>query len=98
MINVTDEFNLDQLPTFCPERQVFVADVSMLMQEIKCDLAGIDILECADLPEFLFHELGVRIPQQIDQIGIDVIDGAGPCVQDEYAVLGGREQAAVANF
>ena len=98
LINVTDKFHLDQLPVFCPERQVFITYVPVLLQDIKCNPAGVNIPECADFPQFLFLKLWARISKQIDQIGIDILDGAGPRIQNEDAVLSSLEQAPVTKF
>ncbi len=97
-IDITDEFHINQPAIFGSQRQVFVANIFILLQRFEGFPAGSNILECADLPEFSLDKLFARISQQLDQEWVHIRDSACLSVQKQDPILGGFEQAAVAEL
>ncbi len=97
-VGVADELHLHVGAAARLERQVLVADVAGLPQLPEGRLAGSDVIEQADLPEFLAQQLVVAVPEQRLDEGIGVDDPAARRVEDQDAVLGRLEEPPVAHF
>jgi len=74
---------------------VLVADVALRSQLLVGGLACLLVLEQADLPEFLAHELVELVAQQSAHERVGVEDHPGAGVQDEDAVPGSLEQPPI---
>ena len=89
IIGITHEFDLDPLPFYCFEREVFVADIAFRLQFREHFLALRDVRERADLPKLLAQKLRMGIAEHSDQIGIDVLDLGGIGIQQQDSIQGG---------
>ena len=73
-VDVADELHVDLRAGLGLERQVFVADVALLLQLLHRGLAGLRVLEQADLPQLLAQQFGVFVAQQLVEERIGVRD------------------------
>ena len=78
--------------------QIIEANGSFFMQCLHGTLVGGLVTEDADFPEFLANEIFARVVEQLEHERVDVGDLAGGGIEDEDAVVGGFEEAAVADF
>ncbi len=97
-IDIADEFHLDESSLRGFERQVFETNVLALLQLCEVGLAGDDVLEEAHFPYLPAEDLFALKTQEIDQERIDIIDGAGFCIQNQDAVFRRLKETPVAHF
>ncbi len=98
VISIADELNRDFGPGLCLKRKIVVADIALRLQFLEHLFALLNIRERAHFPQFLSQKLGMGVTKHIDQVGIDVFDLCRAGVQQQYAVLRGFKQPAVAAF
>src|ERR1700730_9256406 len=97
-VDITDKLDLDLLAGPRAERQIFVPDVLFCLQFFESGLVRCDVFEQADLPELEADYAFKRIVEQIEQKWIHIDDLAAVGVEDQYAVLRGFEEPAVAQL
>src|SRR4030095_7733226 len=97
-VHVAHELDGNRFTRGAVQRQMIVLNVTFTAQLSECGLVFPDVLEEADLPEFLADEVTALEPDQLGDIGIGVGDLAIVGIEDEDAVLGGLEQFSVADF
>src|SRR5580765_1619280 len=98
LVNVADELDLYSLPALGCERQVIVADIAFLLQLFERHSAGCNILEEANLPQFLAHQLVLPVPQRLLDKRIGVLNSSGDGIHDEDSILGGFKEPPIASL
>ncbi|OWK34376.1 hypothetical protein FRUB_10347 [Fimbriiglobus ruber] len=78
-----------------PERQVVVPDVLLLLERPERPLVGLNVTEQADLPEFLPDQIMPGGSEEVGEKRVRVEDAAGVRGDEQDAVLGRLEEAAV---
>ncbi len=98
LVDVADELDGDVASVLGLQGEVLVADVAVLLEALEHGLVGDDVLEGAELADGLADHLVVGEAEELEEEGIDVGDAAGADVEEEDAVSGGLEKAAVAEL
>ena len=96
VIDIADELHLDRPSLTGLQRQMIVADVSLLLQLGKLLLVGDQIPEEAHFPELLPEKFLLGEAQQVDQEGVRILDHPGLDIENKDAVLRRLEEPAVA--
>ena len=60
-VEVADEFDFRLTTCLTLKRQILIADVTMFLEFLESGSAGVNVLEQADLPEFLSQEFFFRV-------------------------------------
>jgi hypothetical protein len=76
------------------QRQVFIADVLIVLELLEGLFVGRDVLELSDFPELKTDDFPKGKIQEIDQKRICVDDLACFAIEDENSVLGRFEEPA----
>ena len=97
-VDVADELDLGLASVVCLQRQVVVADVVVGLELGEGGLGGLGVLEGADLPELLADEIVTQVSRHLRHERVDVDDAAGARVEDQDAVLGRLEEAAISSL
>ena len=97
-VHVADELHLDAPAVVRPQRQILVADVPFLLERPERHLIRLDVVEQADLPQLLPDQLVAGVAEQGGQERVRVEHPSGHRVDQQDAVLGRLEQAAVADL
>jgi len=95
-IDAAHEFDVKLLSLCRLHRQVFIADVIILLQLMKPLLVYLYVFEEAQLPDVLALAHFKRIAEQVGDVRIGVDHHAGLGIEDQNAVFGRFEQAAIA--
>ena len=96
VIAIGNEFHRRRPSIAVHQRQVFVPDITMLMQFAHRVFARFDILENADLPKLLAQEVLTRMAQQIGQKTVDVNNAAAFGIEDQNPILRCLEETPIA--
>ena len=96
-IDIADELNIvPPIPGF--QRQIFIADIFILLQFQEVGLVSGDVPKESQFPEFLSTDFFPRGTYHLQQEWIRVYDDACVSIQDQNAVFGCLEKTAVARL
>jgi hypothetical protein len=98
LIQVADKLHGNLAAVFRFQRQVFVADIPVLLQSLQHGLIGHEVFERANFSDRLADHFPVRITQEFDQERIHISDASRVNVQNQDAILRRFEQPPITKF
>jgi hypothetical protein len=97
-VDVADEADVDPAAVSRFERQILVGDVVHRLELVEGFLGCDDVAERAEVPDLLAEEIAALVAEQLGEIRVDVDHLAAVGLQDQDAILGGLEDAPVAQL
>ena len=97
-VDVAYKLHVNSPTVFGFKRQILVADNPLRLERTKSGPGGGNILKRADFPEFLAHELTVRIAQHLNQKWVHVGDLPSLEIENQYSIFGGFKEPPVASL
>ena len=78
------------------QRQILIADVFILLQGFESVPGSGDVFEHTDFPDIMSEQFIIQIPEQLQQVRIDINHPARSGIKDQDVVLCGFKEPAVA--